>query len=234
MVAKQYVNKLREGHRFQAKFSHLGTLEGAYSSYGYFRVLNRTVTQLTDDFYEIAVTITPASNAGVGCGINYAAGLAVISSQTGPGAPMGTNGGEAALTDGYTTPASYPGPGSIPTFAAGVHVTGSTGLYTFRFAIDLGSAKSTSLMKLWWYADVNFETARAYYSDTGTGGAWTEVGSTTPINYVGNSPPTSISYTASSHRYWSVTIEHFYTPATSVWAALVAANSLVEWEVLSC
>ena len=56
VVAKQYVNSLREGQRFQAKFSHL---PGYPPAYGYWRCLRRTVTQRTDEFYEIAIEATP-------------------------------------------------------------------------------------------------------------------------------------------------------------------------------
>lgn len=57
VVAKQYVNSLREGQRFQAKFSHL---PGYSSAYAYWRCLRRTVTQRTDEFYEIAIEATPS------------------------------------------------------------------------------------------------------------------------------------------------------------------------------
>lgn len=57
VVAKQYVNDLREGQRLQVKFSHLP----GYTAYSYVRCLRRTVTQLNDDFYEIAVELSPQS-----------------------------------------------------------------------------------------------------------------------------------------------------------------------------
>ena len=60
VCAKQYVNDLREGQRFQAQFTHLTTTAAAYgSAYTYWRVLNRTVRQMNDEFYEIAMEVTP-------------------------------------------------------------------------------------------------------------------------------------------------------------------------------
>jgi len=54
VVPKQHVNLLREGQRFEAKFSHLPGL----SSYTWLRCLRRTVTPRSDEEYEIAITAT--------------------------------------------------------------------------------------------------------------------------------------------------------------------------------
>src|SRR3990167_4797848 len=56
IVAKQYVNDLREGQRFEGKFSHLPGYTAAYSS---MRCLRRTVKHLNDDFYEIEIEASP-------------------------------------------------------------------------------------------------------------------------------------------------------------------------------
>lgn len=70
VVAKQYVNSLREWQRCQVNLSWLP----GYTGYNYARVLSRTVRQLTDDFYEIGVELSP----------NVAVGL-VQQASSGPG-----------------------------------------------------------------------------------------------------------------------------------------------------
>ena len=57
VVPAANVNDLREGQRFEAQFTHL---PGYTANYGYWRCLRRTVTQLNDEFYQIAIEATPA------------------------------------------------------------------------------------------------------------------------------------------------------------------------------
>ena len=60
ICAKQYVNDLREGQRFEGKFSHLNTASGAdYSTWQWWRCLRRTVTHLNDEFYEVSGEASP-------------------------------------------------------------------------------------------------------------------------------------------------------------------------------
>ena len=57
VVDKQYVNLLRDGQRFEAKFSHL---PGYSAAYGWMRCLRRAVKHLNDEQYEIAIEATAA------------------------------------------------------------------------------------------------------------------------------------------------------------------------------
>ena len=148
----------------------------------------------------------------------YSNGKTWIATQTGPGAPMGTNSGEASLSDGFTDNVHGQ-------FAAGGHVTGSSGLYTFAFAVDLGSSKSVNSASIYWYSAIGFELGRVKYSDTGTSGPWTEI-----VNS-GLANPTNFTFTPASHRYWQITIEHSYVSLT-YWAALFSGgDSLVELRI---
>ena len=60
VVPKEKVNHLREGHRVEVKFSHL---PGYSSAYGWARLLRRTVTQLSDELYEIAGELSGAGTS---------------------------------------------------------------------------------------------------------------------------------------------------------------------------
>lgn len=71
IVAKQYVNDLREGQRLQVKFSHFT----GYETFTYVRCLRRTVTQLDDEFYEIAIEASaPAPSADIVQSYSYRTG----------------------------------------------------------------------------------------------------------------------------------------------------------------
>ena len=76
IVAKQYVNDLREGQRFPGQFTHL---PGYTASYTYWRCLRRAVTQLNDEFYQIAIEATPApepTTASIAQQYSYRSGTA--------------------------------------------------------------------------------------------------------------------------------------------------------------
>lgn len=64
VVDKQYVNDLREGQRFEGKFSHFTTASGTtYSDWTWWRCLRRTVTHLNDEQYRIGIEATPLCTA---------------------------------------------------------------------------------------------------------------------------------------------------------------------------
>lgn len=224
VVPSSVVTSIEAGMEMQVKFSHLP----GYSSYVWRRIRRRRAIPETDGTWRLAIELwavpTPVTDAAdvTVCDTNFALGKTWIVTQSGPGSPMSTNSGEADLSDGVTDTSSGQ-------FAAGGHVTSGSGLYTFRFAVDLGSAQSVTEVKLWWWSLITFDTARVYYSDTGTSGAWTEVTSGTP-----SSPSTSLTFSAISHRYWSVTLEHYYVDLT-YWTALASdAYSLTEIEIFGC
>ena len=59
ICAKQYVNDLREGQRFEGKFAHFDTPEATYSEWTWWRCLRRTVKHLNDEAYELSIEASP-------------------------------------------------------------------------------------------------------------------------------------------------------------------------------
>lgn len=225
-VPSAKVNCAFAGQEISVKLINIPGMESGITC----RIRRRDARPVAPGVWELHLELwaprTAASDAAItnDCGINFALGKTVIVTQTGPGAPMPTNSGEAALTDGSKTP------GVSAQFGAGGHVSGSSGDYTFAFAVDLGAAQTVEEMNLYWWSSIGFEVIAAAYSTVGTSGPWTDAGATGSLA----SPITTLAIPAHSARYWQLTLKHAYVGLT-YWAALIlGGHSLIEWEVLGC
>lgn len=225
-VPSAKVNLALAGQEISVKLINIPGMESGVIC----RIRRRDARPVAPGFWELHLELwaprTAASDAAVenDCGVNFALGKTVTVTQTGPGAPMPSNSGEAALTDGLTTP------GVSPQYGAGGHVNGSSGDYTFAFAVDLGAAHSVEEMKLYWWSSIAFEVIAAAYSATGTSGPWTDAGASGSLA----SPVTTLTIPAHSARYWQLTLKHAYVGLTYWPALILGGHSLLEWEVLGC
>lgn len=94
IVPNASVNALKEGQRIQCKFSHLP----GYEAYRYLRVLARTITQVSEEYYKLELELAPGDDTPTSCAL-ILAGMSYIASATRTTVPY-------AYTP--TNPPSYP------------------------------------------------------------------------------------------------------------------------------
>ena len=112
------VNFLMQGMRVQFRASHLP----GYEAFSWFRALNRTVKQVSEEFYEIKMDLVPiaAAAAPPSCAVQVAGMTTLFDGGTmGAYGPPGTG-------DHLSTPVTVPAPSSSPAVVIAFNVFNST------------------------------------------------------------------------------------------------------------
>jgi hypothetical protein len=201
VCAKQYVNDLREGQRFEGKFSHLATASGTdYASWRWWRCLRRTVTHLNDEFYEVSGEASPVPPA-VPATCSYARG--------------GTGYTSLDVWDQGLNPADEFLPAAVPPIGTPIGNVGGEVMGTpnngFIWGINSFIAGAGTFDEYWvfdngtpfWPCMVGFDGQsisnnwQLAWSDNGT--TWTDVMSIAGAH----EPPFAVPESAGSHRYWA-------------------------------
>jgi hypothetical protein len=209
ICAKQYVNDLREGQRFEGKFSHLSTSSVLdYSTWQWWRCLRRTVTHLNDEFYEVSGEASPVP-AEVAATCSYAtvgefSSLDVWGStyRLSTGAPTFSGTSPHATVSGVTgqVPHWY-GDVNYTNFGISSHISSDIyPTYDVRWKFDNGTA-------FWpcraWIVEGQFSTTNLFlcWSDD-DGVTWTD----TAVELFGDTPQV-VPQSAGAHRWWGI---HWY------------------------